>query len=174
MTTEGKRTAGGLAACVINHDGEAFLEETLAALFREGSAFDEVLLIDDASKDRSVAIVSEKYPSVRVVALVENRGPAHARQAGFLEARAERILFLDNDVSIRPGSVARLVEALDENPLAVLATPRVLFASRPDTIQYDGARSHFCAQKDFYCLRMLNLCQKLQLLSEFLYSCILL
>lgn len=143
MASRENRGGSNLSACVINHEGEAVLEGTLRALFEEGTAFDEVVLVDDASKDRSLAIVRERFPSVRIVALEENRGPAHARQTGFLEARGDRVLFLDNDVSPLPGSVALLTEALDEIPRAVLAVPRVLFASKPDTIQYDGARSHF-------------------------------
>jgi GT2 family glycosyltransferase len=132
-----------LSACVINRNGEAFLAETLDALLREGTRFSEVLLVDDASRDGSAALVRERFPSVRVIPLPENVGPAAARNAGYVQAAADRVLFLDNDVALVPGCVSRLMRALDDEPRAALAMPRVLYARDPGTIQYDGAGSHF-------------------------------
>ncbi|RPJ41680.1 MAG: glycosyltransferase, partial [Candidatus Latescibacterota bacterium] len=131
------------AACVINHNGEPCLASTLDALLAEGSAFDEIVLVDDASTDGSLDLTRRRFPGVRVLPLAENRGPAHARNVAFGATRAPRVLFVDNDVCVRPGSVRLLEEALDMRPAAVLAMPRVVFAHDPGTIQYDGAASHF-------------------------------
>ena len=129
--------------CIINHNGERYLERTLAAARRSAAAFDEVLLVDDASTDRSVTQVRECWPEVRVLALERNAGPGAARNAGYAAARHDLILFADNDVSLEPGCGDQLRDALLTRPDSAVAMPRVLYAERPDLIQYEGADCHF-------------------------------
>lgn len=133
-----------VTVCVINHDGERYLEGSVgSALAATGSSVAEILLVDDASTDGGPALVRERFPSVRIVALSENAGPAAARNAALREARTDRILLLDNDVTLAPGCLERLEEALDRDPDAAVAMPSVVFADRPNVVQYDGAECHF-------------------------------
>lgn len=129
--------------CIINYNGERYLERTLAAARRSQPAFDEVLLVDDASTDRSVAVVRECWPEVRIIALERNTGPGAARNAGYHAARHDLVLFADNDVSLEPGCGERLRDALLARADTAVAMPRVLYAERPDLIQYEGADCHF-------------------------------
>jgi len=132
-----------MTLCVINWNGERYLERMLAAARQSHRPFDEILLVDNASDDRSRALVREHFPDVTILALDRNDGPATARNAGFGAARHDRILFADNDVAIAPGCAERLEAALDARADALVAMPRVLYADRPDVIQYDGADCHF-------------------------------
>jgi GT2 family glycosyltransferase len=132
-----------VAACVMNRNGESVLAGTLEALLAEGSRFSEIFVVDDASTDGSLALVRGRFPDIRILPLAGNLGPAHGRNVGFAAARAKRVLFVDNDVRITPGSARLLMRALDENPRAAIAMPRVLLAHDPSRIQYDGAESHF-------------------------------
>ena len=132
-----------LTLCIVNHDGESVLEATIVDAVRAGSPFDEVLLVDNASTDRGLEIVERRFPTVKILRLPENRGPGAARNAGFAAASASRVLFVDNDVRLQVGCPAALVRALADRPEALLAMPRVLHAADPDTIQYEGADSHY-------------------------------
>lgn len=132
-----------VSACVINHDGEACLPTTLEALRRSSRAFHEILLVDVASTDRSVELVRRDHPEVRVVRLARNVGPGLARNAGFRRATGDLVLFVDNDVAPEPDCARLLVRALAEAPDVTFAMPRVVFADRPDTVQYEGADAHF-------------------------------
>ena len=129
--------------CVINYNGEQFLPETLDAALAQEPGFAEALLIDNASTDDGLAVVRERYPAIRIVPLAENRGPGAARNAGLRTATHDRILFVDNDVTLAPGCVRQLGEALDEAHLAAVAMPRVLYADDPERIQYEGATCHY-------------------------------
>jgi GT2 family glycosyltransferase len=55
----------------------------------------EILVIDDGSKDDTVAVVSQ-YANVRLISQV-NAGPASARNRGAREARGRVLLFTDDD-----------------------------------------------------------------------------
>ncbi len=128
--------------CIINFNGASFLDETIRAAKTAGGV-SEILLIDNGSEDESIAIARRIDPAIHIRELGDNRGPARARNEGFREAGNNRIAFIDNDVSIESGCIERLNEALDRDPEAVIAMPRVLYDDRSDTIQYDGAGCHF-------------------------------
>lgn len=129
--------------CIVNFNGEQFIEETLSSVFRHKRISDEVLLIDNASKDGSLTMVQSLFPEVKIIKMDFNRGPGAARNAGFRQAAHNWICFLDNDVSLTANCVADLVAAMTDRPYALAAMPRVLFAADPLRIQYDGADAHY-------------------------------
>jgi GT2 family glycosyltransferase len=136
------RRIGGISAVVCNFQGEAYLEECLrSVLAQEG--IDEVLLVDDASTDASVALVRERFPSVRVLELAENRGPCAARNAGMRAARHGFVLAVDNDAVLEPGVVQKLRAALEARPDCVAAQVRSVLADDPGRVHYDGASFHY-------------------------------
>ncbi|HEX9054529.1 MAG TPA: glycosyltransferase [Gemmatimonadales bacterium] len=128
---------------MINFNGERYLERSLAAVLAQGDAVDEILLVDNASDDASLRLARDLHPRVRVVRRRRNDGPAAARNAGFAAAASDRILFLDNDMVLAEGAAARLSAALDADPAAAIAVPRILDGRHPDTVQFDGADCHF-------------------------------
>jgi GT2 family glycosyltransferase len=132
-----------ITLCVINYNGERYLETALKAAMAANSAFAEILVVDNASSDRSLEIVRLRFPSVRLLSLSHNAGPAGARNAGLNAASCDFILFQDNDIMLAPDCAALLLSALNEHPRAVAVTPRILYASNPDRIQYEGADCHF-------------------------------
>ena len=129
--------------CVVNYNGEKYLECTLRAVLLEMRTIDEIIVIDNCSTDQGISIVERLCPSARIVILDENRGPGVARNAGLLQATNNLILFIDNDVILRPNCSTQLSDALYRNNAAIAATPRVLYARNKSIIQFEGANSHY-------------------------------
>jgi GT2 family glycosyltransferase len=129
--------------CIVNYNGERYLRRTLEAAHGSALRFDEILLVDDASPDRSVALVRECWPEVTVIRQEVNSGPGAARNAGYRAARNDLVLFIDNDVALTPECAGRLLDAVEQRPDAAVAMPRVLYADRPELIQYEGADCHY-------------------------------
>jgi GT2 family glycosyltransferase len=128
---------------IVNYNGEQYLREALRAVRHAGDEFAEVILVDNASSDRSVGVARQELPNIRVLRLDRNRGPAAARNAGLKAARHNRVLFMDRDVSLTPGCVEKLSSALDCHPHAVAAMPAVIYDHNRNIFQYSGADSHF-------------------------------
>ena len=128
---------------MINYNGERYLARSLAAVLAQGDALTEIVLVDNASDDDSLQLIRDRYPQVRVVRRARNDGPAAARNAGFAAASSDRILFLDNDIILAEGAAALLSAALDVDPAAAIAVPRILDGGPSDTVQFDGADCHF-------------------------------
>ena len=132
-----------LTLCMVNYNGEKYLEESLGSVFTQRERFNEFLLIDNASEDKSIEIVRERFPAVKVIKLDKNMGPDFARNTGFKEASSDLILFMDNDVSLALSCPDGLLQAMKSYPSTAVAVPRVLYASNKTTIQFDGADCHF-------------------------------
>ena len=76
----------------------------------------ELLVVDDASKDDSVARVEALAAAdarIRVLRLERNSGPAVARNAGIRMAQGRYIAFLDSDDAWAPEKLARQVAAME-------------------------------------------------------------
>lgn len=136
-------TARRVSVGIVNHNGEVYLMQTLRAVAGLGPVVDDVLLVDSGSTDAGLALVREHFPHVRIFELGANLGPGAARNRAIREAVHGRVLLIDNDVELQPGSAEALTAALDGHPGAVLAMPAVLYEHAPDTVQYVGASPHF-------------------------------
>ncbi|NQT94641.1 MAG: glycosyltransferase family 2 protein [Lentisphaerae bacterium] len=98
------------------------LESVEAQEFRDF----EVIVVDDASTDDTVAVVEEFFrslpksesPTRRIIQLPANRGPAGARNRGIEEAVGEWIAFLDGDDVWFAGRLEHSMAALRTHPEA--------------------------------------------------------
>jgi glycosyltransferase involved in cell wall biosynthesis len=92
----------------------AVLEEVVEALAEERLPY-EILVVDDASTDRT-AQIAEQFAldcwqcDVRVVRCPENRGAGAARKVGVREARGEIIVMLDADGTYPARSIPELLK----------------------------------------------------------------
>ena len=127
--------------CIINYNGLAYLQEAIANVRALSSKFDEILVVDNASTDGSLAYL-DTIDEINVISLPCNSGPAGARNAGFLGAKHDVILFQDNDICLAEGVVEALYETLQQDTGIVLTVPRVVYRSNPDIIQFEGADCH--------------------------------
>ncbi len=149
MRIESRRSVSipPLSVCVVNFNGERYLAETLEAIRRTKAVVGEVLVVDSASTDGSEELV-RGLGDVKLISLPDNRGPGRARNIGYRAAKHDLICFVDNDVALEPMCPICLTEEL-LSAGATFAMPRILYASDPDTIQYDGAASHFMGLMSF-------------------------
>ena len=103
----------------MNYNGEHYLDHSLGSAMAQYEKFAEILLIDNASEDRSLEVMRTRFPSVPVISLEENRGPGAARNVGLRTAKSNRVLFIDHDVRLEGNCVDVLMKALDDIPQAV-------------------------------------------------------
>lgn len=127
--------------CLINYNGLAYLRQAMANVQALPIRFDEILVVDNGSTDGSLAYL-DTVDGITVLALPCNTGPAGARNAGFLRAKHDVILFQDNDILLTDGVVELLYEALQEDAKILLTVPRVVYKADPGIIQFEGADCH--------------------------------
>ena len=77
----------------------------------------EVVIVDDGSKDRTLAKLlagRKRYPWLKVVELRRNFGQHAATYAGFEAARGDVVVTLDGDLQNDPADIPKLVEKMKE------------------------------------------------------------
>ena len=90
---------------------EAYLEEALSSAVTQSYANIEIIIVDDGSEDRSLAICQEFAAKDQRIRIMEQRngGAANARNTGLLRATGEYILFLDSDDILSEQAVETLL-----------------------------------------------------------------
>jgi GT2 family glycosyltransferase len=121
-----------------NYNGEHLLSTCLDGLRLQTYRNFEVIVVDDASSDGSVALLERDYPEARVLRLARNRGLAAACNAGAAIASGEIIVLLNTDTEAEPGWLAALVEALAQHPEAGSVASKMLLFDRRDTLHTAG------------------------------------
>jgi len=118
-----RREAVDLSYCVVNTNGRELLAACLAAIERTHprELTHEVIVLDNASTDGSVAMLSERFPGVSVIALDKRRGKAENDSQLLASARGRYCLLLNEDSELLPGAAAALVAALEADPRAAAA-----------------------------------------------------
>ncbi|MHB1297055.1 MAG: glycosyltransferase family 2 protein [Gemmatimonadaceae bacterium] len=95
----------------------ALLRRVMAVLDATPGGPHELLLVDDGSRDRSLAMIEEaarRDPRIAVVALSRNFGHQAALTAAFDHARGDVMLIMDGDLQDPPEALPRLLARLDE------------------------------------------------------------
>lgn len=100
--------------------------ETLATVYGQVYKHFEVVLVDNASEDDTVAVVSQRYPGINIVQLEENRGAAGGRNPGIRAARGDIVFLLDSDASIQSDTLLVIVDYLERHPDISGVTCKVL------------------------------------------------
>lgn len=147
------RALGPVSVVVVNWNGERYLDACLRSVFALAGGVAEVLVVDNASTDGSLALLRERHPAVRVLRLERNGGPAPARNAGMRAAANRWVLALDNDTVLAPDALDKLAAAAVSAPGIAIAQPRSVFHAEPGRVHYDGGGFHYAgliSLRNFY------------------------
>ncbi len=104
-----------VSVCMASYHGAAFIEEQVASILEQLGDDDELVVVDDASRDETVEILRRIGDDrVRVVVLPANRGHIAAFETALAQARGRYLMLADQDDLWPAGRVDLMVEALQD------------------------------------------------------------
>ncbi len=127
------------AAVIVNYEAGALLVDCVESVVADTSAgTPEIVVVDNGSKDGSVAALRARFPSVSVVDPARNLGYAAAANRGTVATRADVVAVLNPDVRLAPGTAGAMVARFDADPVLGALGPAI---QNPDGSIYPSARS---------------------------------
>jgi N-acetylglucosaminyl-diphospho-decaprenol L-rhamnosyltransferase len=130
-----------IAVVVVTHDSAGELDELLPGLDRALGEDDEVVFVDNASGDSTLAQLRERMPEARLVAQARNLGFGAGCRAGAEASGAPLLLFLNPDVRLDRESLERLRAIAVSQPAWAAWQPALML---PDgRINTSGGVAHF-------------------------------
>jgi glycosyltransferase involved in cell wall biosynthesis len=106
-----------LSVVICSLNGAAGIDRCLSALAEQKDVELQVIVVDDGSTDGTSEVAREH--GVTVLRHETNRGASAARNTGIRAATAPIVAFLDDDCEPEPQWARELVEAYDEDVIAV-------------------------------------------------------
>lgn len=120
-----------LSIVVVLHNSRSGLKSCLLALKESVAQIEaELIVVDNDSRDDSVALAKRIWPEVKVVIFEQNIGFAAAANAGAKIAKGEYLFFLNPDCAIESSAVRELLAVLTGNEKAGLVSGRLTNADR--------------------------------------------
>jgi N-acetylglucosaminyl-diphospho-decaprenol L-rhamnosyltransferase len=127
------------AAVIVNYEAGALLVDCVRSVLDDVSAGAvELVVVDNASQDASIATLRAAFPDVRVVHAPGNVGYARAANLGIAATYAPIVAVLNADLTVSPGSASALVGRLEHDTSVGVVGPRVL---NTDGSDYPTART---------------------------------
>ena len=115
-----------------SYNYEAHIGEALESVRAQTLEAIDLVVVDDGSSDGSVALLLDwaecnrtRFNRLRILRTVRNAGLGGARNVVFDQAETPWIAVLDSDNRLAPTACERLLQALDDAPLAAFAYPRI-------------------------------------------------
>ncbi|WP_338493790.1 glycosyltransferase family A protein [Streptomyces sp. SJL17-4] len=138
------RARPSVSVVIPNYNYEKTLHACLTSVFAQTHAPLDVIVVDDASTDRSRDIAREF--DVVLIANPHNSGVSAARNLGAAAARGEILFFLDSDTALHPEALANAADLLRDDPglgcVHGVLDPEPLFDDGP-VERYHALHAHF-------------------------------
>lgn len=129
--TIGKPLGPRVSVVVVVYESGPTLAECLEALRAQTFADYEIILVDNASSDRTAQAAKAADPRIRLIENSRNLGFAAAVNQGARMAVGQWLAFLNPDAFAEPAWLGRLVAAAEANPDVHAFASRQLMADDP-------------------------------------------
>jgi glycosyltransferase involved in cell wall biosynthesis len=120
---------------LVTHNAEAWLEQTLRSIATQSQSPDDIVVIDDASTDRTTELIAEGLPTARVMPALTKAADRTTRIAqnfvqGVRASRADIVILGDHDDVWMPERIAHQHRVLDEHPRAAMVASSATLVDR--------------------------------------------
>jgi GT2 family glycosyltransferase len=126
---------------ILNWNGREVLRDCLRSVFALRYPRFEVIIVDNGSKDDSVAMLRREFPHCLLIENSTNRGFCEANNQGIslaLSRGYRYTMILNNDTILEPNCLAFLVQRAESSSQIAAVSPKIYFANPPDRIWFGG------------------------------------
>ena len=127
-----------VAIVILNWNGKHYLEKFLPGVLTSSYTNMEIVVADNGSADDSVAVIREKFPSVRLITFPSNHGFAKGYNMALREVLADYYVILNSDVEVERDWLQPMVDLLENNKNIAACQPKILSYTNRNLFEYAG------------------------------------
>ena len=106
-----------VSVIIVSYNSEHLLPRTLAALQAGcGQLLVQVIVVDNASRDRSAELLKRDFPNVELIENATNLGFGRANNQAMSLARGRYVLLLNPDAFVSADTLSKIVRFMDDHP----------------------------------------------------------
>ena len=131
-----------VAVVILSYTGRDLTLACIESLRASDWPETEILVVDNHSEDDSVAAIRREAPEVTLIENSTNLGFPGGCNVGIrhaLKGGCDYVFLLNNDATVAPDCIRRLVEAAEDEGATRILCPLVYYADPPDQIWYAGS-----------------------------------
>ena len=117
-----------VSVILVTHNGQDYIKACLNSIFRQTYEKIEVICVDNHSADKTVSLIEENFPQVRIKALKKNHHYARGINKGLKQAQGSYFFILNQDTELDKDCVRNLVKKAASVPKAGAVVPMMKFA----------------------------------------------
>jgi GT2 family glycosyltransferase len=132
-----------ISVIIVSYNTVSLTLSCLDSLRSTGDA-GEIFVVDNASTDRSVEAIRERFPAVTLIANPQNRGFGAANNQALKICRGRYVIFLNSDAAVKEDTLQKAVAFMDAHPQTGLAGARIL---NPDGTLQESVSYRYPSEK---------------------------
>jgi len=131
-----------ISIIIVNFNGKKYLSNCLQSIFLNNYPDFEIIIVDNNSTDGSINFIKNKFSKflnkIKIIALIQNFGPAYARNEGVKIAKGKIISFLDNDTKVDKDWIINALKEFNQDKDIGCIQSKLLLLNEKNKFDYAG------------------------------------
>lgn len=127
-----------VSVVIVTYNGWSLLRECLTSLKTQVRPPNEIIVVDNGSRDGTREHLSTQFPEVTFVDAGRNLGFAAGNNVGVARARGDVVVLVNNDTVAEPEFLVRLVDPFDRDPRVGSVASTMVFSTAPEIVASAG------------------------------------
>lgn len=116
-----------ISIIIVSFNTQEILKKCIEAIYDNSiSSIFEIIVVDNASSDGSVAMIESQFPEIRLIKNSQNLMFSKANNQGVKISRGSYVLLLNSDAFINFDTIQRMADFMELNKNVAAIGPRVL------------------------------------------------
>ena len=126
-----------ISIVILNYNAEKFLDECLSSIYKTEKVNFEIILVDNASSNKSYREYTQKFPEIKLIENEKNLGYCEGNNVGIRASKGEFVVVLNPDTVVTPIWLYELINAYQANGEGIYQ-PKILATTDHDMLLSSG------------------------------------